>query len=566
MSTTQIPVCPIINGVSGKKIYKINDEQFSLKKRSHTDNKTIIDFIRKINALFNLKINETIPDFNRKSNDIKRSIIENYDKKEKEIIQLFGENIKLDQYKFDIEQLINNDDIYLVSAGPALPDKLLDEGIHAFSTDYLFSGVPPNNTKISRLSIHSYTNDKVYSHGHGNWENFNYLIIIKLKDIKDNVLSIDWDDTVSLYGVDYKDKDIHIILPETDTSAKTRLQTWLNEENIHTYKPCEYRTDIKTYISIDKTICKTSRDMSNEVLNDIFIKFSKKLLKKSHDGDTNSSMKFLLYNPNNNNVECFINDINYDKLNAANGDGNLFEQEEDIKILKRITDNNFFGLHEAAHTNFTLNTEGMSKMDLLRPLFYIFSNEEQSTYDNTSKLIDNNKIMKSMYGKIKHSICTYLNIDIDFAYDLYILMSNFLINDDYRGTTIGNVNPIYKYSRVMILNGEYENIDDQEEKDIKKIKIDASFILINDLVEKINRVIEEGFSAEISKKTIIRDFKILFNNYLENYNYDEMGLCDPVFIDKIEVMFEKYESVSSRSKYLKYKTKYLNLKKSLNLK
>jgi len=566
MSNTQIPVCPIINGVSGKKIYKINNEQFDSIRKFHNENNTLRKFIEDINKLFGLNILKDLISLRKNGDKIKNQIITNYDAKQKEIIELFGENIKLDEYKFDIEQLINNDDIYLVSAGPALPDKLLDEGIHAFSTNYLFSGDPPNNTKISRLSIHSYTNDKVYAHGKGSWENYNYLIIVKLKDIKNNVLSIDWDDTVSLYGVDYKDKEIYVILPEADIDAQTRLQKWLKKENIYTYKPCEVRAnenDITPYFSKDKKICKTSRDMSEEVLNNIFKTMDKKLLKRSHG---NHSTKFLLYNPNNNNIECYINDIDYSKLNAANGDGNLFEQEDDINILKRITNNNFFGLHEEIHKNFELNTTGMSKMDLLRPLFYIFRNEEQSTYDNTSKLIDNNIIMKSMYGKIKHSICTFLNIDIDFAYDLYILMSNFLINDNYRGTEIDSVNHIYKNSRVMILNGEYENIDDQGKKDIKKIKIDASFILINDLVVKINRVLEEGFSAEISKETIISDFKILFNNYLENYNNDEMGLCDPVFIDKIEVMFEKYESVSSHSKYLKYKTKYLNLKKSLNLK
>lgn len=390
--STQVHSCQNINGIDGEKIYAINNIQFnSVIDNYSDDDKT--DLIQNINKLFNMKLtNKTSLRFNK--NYLIKIIKEKYDENQTKIKEIFGKNIILEEYKFNIDKLINNEDIYLVSAAFILPDKLLDNGIHSFSTKYLCAGVdstedcPKNNQYVTRLSIHSYTNDKVYP-TRSNWENYRYLIIVKLNDIKDSIYSIDWQDTVSLYGVDYREKEIHVILPDYDKNSYDRLRIWLNEKQIHTYTPCENKdisNDNTIYLSSDKTKCKTSRDMSNEVLNNIFIKLNKKLLKKSviEEDAIDANYKFLLYNPDNNNIECYVNQANldYTNINHADGDGNMFESEDDINILKKITNNTFFGLHED-DTTFILNTEGMeSKLDLLRPLFYIIRIEEQNTYNN----------------------------------------------------------------------------------------------------------------------------------------------------------------------------------------
>jgi hypothetical protein len=559
--STQINSCQNINGVDAKKIYTINIEQLnSVIDNYSDDDKT--DLLQNINKLFNMKLtNRQSLRFNTPK--LIKIIKEKYNENQTEIKEIFGENIIHEEYEFNIEELINNEDIYLVSAAFLLPDKLLDNGIHSFSTKYLCANVntekncPKNNHYVTRLSIHSYTNDKVYP-TRSNWENHRYLIIVKLNDIKDSIYSNHWQDTISLYGVDYKQKEIHIILPDYDKDSYARLRTWLNEEQIHTYIPCEDKDtsiDNTIYLSSDKTKCKTSRDMSNEVLNNIFIKLNKKLLKKYivEEDAKDRNYKFLLYNPHNNNIECYVNQVNlkYTDLNEADGDGNIFESEDDINILKKITNNTFFGLHEDT-TNFTLNTEGIeSKLDLLRPLFYIIRIEEQNTYNNQRKLIDNNIIMKNMIVKIKNNICDYLNISIDFAYDLYILMTNLLINDEKSTFKSKNVNFIFKFSIINLLEDKNYN--------------EEPYTSIRNLIIKINELFDIHDSKEKIKE-IILDFQILFNMDKIKSQIEDKG---EELITKIKQIFTKYNDLpgdlSSYSKYLKYKTKYLNLKKSLNI-
>lgn len=153
-----------------------------------------------------------------------------------------------------------------------------------------------------------------------------------------------------------------------------------------------------------------------------------------------------------------------------------------------------------------------------------------------------------MIVKIKKNICDHLNISIDFAYDLYILMSNLLINDEKSTFKSENVNFIFKNSIVKLL--EDPNYNEEPYTSIRK------------LIIKINELFDIRDSKEKIKE-IILDFQILFNmDKIQSQIDDEL-------ITKIKQIFTKYNDLhgdlSSYSKYLKYKTKYLNLKKSLNI-
>ena len=415
----------------------------------------------------------------------------------------FLKKLYVTNYKFDIKKIIDSGTVYLVHTAPKLGDLFFKQGDHAVSKEYLLSGDPNNYHFFTRFSIHFYANDMVFPHGHGNWEFMEYAIIVKLDDIKDYLYSVNMDDTVGTYGINYKCKDVYVCLPESDESNCTKLLNWLDSDRIIKYKQCKTteheRQEIKkkdeAVYSKDTEKCETLRDVVNKSLRNIFLKIKKSHFKRGIVDEYNDEISLIssmiLYD-NDNMPVCFIpvGDIgNEDKINTRDGDGNLYESNESIiTYLQELTAGTLFSLNdntvceEFQQKIINIDIEKIDKILIYLVSFY------QKNFDNSKDIINNNQILRKILDCIFKKIYNKLNIESEINY-----------NDFFTKIT-----EIYKM-------GEYPSIT---------MKL-------------------------YDKKT----------NFTENYSSVHKEIAD-WNKKKQEEEDKKYES-----KYLKYKSKYLLLKK-----
>ena len=576
--TETLKPCQQINNILGKKIYKINMARLHdlFKIIAGATDENIEYYVGLIRRELSIQIN--INRYQLQLTALSREILQ-----KKDIIFNSSElnifrNVFDIEYEFDMNELIDDNNFYLVSSLRALPDTFIDEGIHSFSLKYLFENTPQNHTLVTRFSIHLYTNDKVYPHGRGSWEMYNYLIIINLKDIKEHLYSIEWEDTVIIQGIDYKNKEIYVVLPENETEIISRLQKWLSKENIYSYKPCpmDHFINLKSddiLYSTNKLECKTSRDMTDDVLNIIFKKLQKKILKKEQSG----LLKFLLYNPYTNSNICYVNKLNYTNLNNSSGDGNKFEDENMISMLKTLTNNTIFAYDDTYDdTNGeTLCIKDFENIVLLHILFYLLDMINTKNYNNIYRIINDTSILYIKINRIINELCFYFNITKQFAIDLMTLMKYLLINDTYEYT----VDKLYiqSYANVVINSynqkqGTQEVTQEDTQEDTQQDKqfsfeLYSEFFNIQNKIRDLNNLILLNVNMrKFNILNIIFKFQYLLILYLNYNNNNSLDISDYqeifnniIFIFNSYTFNEETEEPINK-KYLKYKVKYLKLK------
>lgn len=310
--------------------------------------------------------------------------------------------------KVSLADLIVGNNLYLVHVMPKMPDLLIDEGKHGFSSAYY----QENNVSITkRLSVHFYTNDFVYT-TRGSWETYEYVLIVNMNEIRDYIMSNELADTVGTYGINYGGlESTHIAIPKSDTGIYERLQKWLPSDRIIQYTPCDNEsqyTKKRGLNSLDKDVCKTGRDITDEIITKIFRTLHKNIPKIASctveiGQRTGFEDCLKLYNPDDNAIICktFVNNKG---VNVVPGDGNIFEENQDhesmISLLDRNTNNRLltYGLTDDMRTN--LKMEDLS----INYVLTVFNWANTKNSMGTKKLIETNTFLKNLFYNIKNDI------------------------------------------------------------------------------------------------------------------------------------------------------------------
>lgn len=431
----------------------------------------------------------------------------------------------------DIEKFYSQGNVYLVSTMIDLPDELLTRGIHKTSVQWKL---------FTRLSVHFYQNDKVFPHGQGNWEDFKYILIVKSTDISKYLYSVEWSDTVALYGIDYNGTDVYIGLPASDNDKIQKLQRWLDPARIVTYEPCirdVLPNDAKIYRSDDKTVCKTSRDVAEEMLVSIFTKVNKKITKGAGLGI------YIVSDPNGQN-ECYFNGFNNSTaLNIASGDANIYETEYILQFLNAFTDNKFY-----YDDDFVIAAGFDTPENINKLLIYLTAFKKNKIFDGSQNIFVSNNVIKNIYTVFYRKIYASLGkyIDISFEEFVNIIEKIYTFALKYLKNNHEDDNKLYNESILNSLDADIVS-----ESDITFIEQNA--YLINDNIINLYNKLNSSFSHAYNLlSTSVNDYIIKINTLFSKYPSIE----DVPIVDQYGG-----NSSSYKRKYLKYVHKRSLLKR-----
>jgi len=491
---------------------------------------------QKLRTLIRNKFKEDKENVERKL----KKISEN-DDKYKYLLYFFDNEIK-----YDVEQIISSNTAYLVHTAPILSDLFFENGQHSASEKYLLDTTNglPNYNFFSRFSVHFYLNNMVLP-TRGNWEFTKYGIIVNIKDMEKELFSIDFNDAVATYGIDYKKKDVYVIIPNNEPDKYEKLCKWLAPKRIITYEPCDVSESIKKIlessskriVSKDITVCKTIRDAITETLKNIRrIREIDYTIGSNVHFESINQVKYMYILKNYNEVPICIfdgitNNMNY---NMDNGDNNIYEAENNeskITLLNEITNGIFFSLNPDNCDKFMIDEKYQNKKtyNIMLSLLLIFY---KKNYNNTSDIVGNNLVLQNIIDCIVHKIYDCVNKD-DFMRDVSLDKFHEILKVIY-----------YFYGKLYNIYLQSKHYNDELDEIYEKIFTTDKIFLDNIklLVPEIKKKLDEKYKES-------SDIQCLDKYY--------------------HLMISKLDELSSSSggykkKYIKYKIKYLKLKNSFH--
>jgi hypothetical protein len=415
--------------------------------------------------------------------EVKQKIDENVELVTETMREIF-KNIYDEIYTFNSEQIINKGNLYLVHTAFLLPDEFIKKGIHVASNDYLQYDY--NYNAFSRFSVHFYTNDMVKPlGGRGNWENTNYAIIVKFKDIEDYLYSVNFFDTVGTYGIDYKCKDVYVVTPENEIDNIKYLKNWLSEDRIFKYKKCVIDKDFigssMPLYSSDKEKCETIRDVIDDIFTKKIIKKSDINLKFGHVEYQDNVINSLIMLNNENVATCFIPllNVNFYGINNEEGDNNLYENKElTIKRLNELTKGRLFSLYNKESCIDLLDDdEWVLDDDGIFDIMNLCISFNQYTYDNSKYIFTTNVLLKNivvcLIKKIHNLYAKNVNLEL-YCKKIFLLSKKYLILSKVKRELIQLIkstsNEIFNSNFTIIMESLKKKIDESTHYKCKYLK------------------------------------------------------------------------------------------------